>query len=152
MDYKDEEKVVWEDRKRILGMPISFTKYKVNEDYIVITKGFFNTSIDQILLYRVLDVRMKQSLGQKIFNVGSVHVVSADQTDAHLVLENIHNPQGVMRIITKEVEREKEEKRLVGREMFGTASMGHGPGPGPDGEVDGYDGDGCMGPDHMDMD
>ena len=72
--------MIWQDRKRILGMPITFTKYSMSEDRLFIKKGFLNLSTDELLLYRVRDISLKRSLGQRIFGVGSVVVYSSDQT------------------------------------------------------------------------
>ena len=34
--------MIWQDRKRFLGMPITFTKYSMSEDRLFIKKGFLN--------------------------------------------------------------------------------------------------------------
>ena len=54
--------MIWQDRKRILGMPITFTKYSMSEDRLFIKKGFLNLSTDELLLYRVRDISLKRSL------------------------------------------------------------------------------------------
>ena len=33
---------LWKDRKRVLGMPLSFTRYRLSEDRIFLEVGFFN--------------------------------------------------------------------------------------------------------------
>jgi len=43
----------------------------VDEDHLTLKIGLLNTRIDDVLLYRILDIKMTQSLGQKIFGVGS---------------------------------------------------------------------------------
>ena len=57
-----EEPVLWHDRKRILGMPISFTVYDVDQDNLTIRKGLLSTTTDEMLLYRILDLKMKYSV------------------------------------------------------------------------------------------
>ena len=63
------QKVIWSDRKRHLGLPISFTKYVVDNDRLYMSKGFFTTVVDEILLYRILDIKMSRNLVQKLFGV-----------------------------------------------------------------------------------
>ena len=46
---------IWEDRKRILGMPISMTKYYLSEDRLFVQTGLINMKIEETLLYRVTD-------------------------------------------------------------------------------------------------
>lgn len=70
---------IWHDRKRILGMPISFTRYALSEDRLFLRRGFLNVRHDEIVLYRVRDLRVSVSLWQRIFGVGSVTVVSTDK-------------------------------------------------------------------------
>ena len=47
---------LWKDRKRYLGMPISFTRYQLSEDRLFLSVGFLNIKDDEILLYRVRDI------------------------------------------------------------------------------------------------
>ena len=65
-------KLIWRDRKRYLGMPISFTIYGVYEKEDVWTKlfvqtGLLNTRVEEVHIYRIDDLSVKQSLFDKIF-------------------------------------------------------------------------------------
>ena len=53
---------IWKDRKRILGMPLSFTRYAMSEDRLFLSTGFLSVSDDELLLYRVRDISVKRSL------------------------------------------------------------------------------------------
>lgn len=117
------KEVKWSDRRRHLGLPISFTKYVVDNDRLYISKGLLTTTVDEILLYRILDIKMSRTLGQKLFGVGTIHLYSADRTDRHLDLISVKNPNEVRRTISHMVERIREEKKLTGREIYGTAGM-----------------------------
>lgn len=118
---KYDEEPLWHDRKRILGMPISFTRYQFDSERLTVARGLLTTVVDEILLYRVLDIKMTRTIGQKIFGVGTIHVFSADKTDSHMDLKNIKNCDEVRRRLSRLVEKVREEKRMVGREMYGTA-------------------------------
>lgn len=115
------EQKIWSDKKRICGLPISFTKYSIENDRLYRRKGLLNTSTEELLLYRVLDVKSSQSLSQKIFGVGTVIVYAADQTNNTLSLFNVKNHEEVHRLISELVEKERENRGLIGREMFGVA-------------------------------
>lgn len=101
---------LWQDRKRHLGLPISFTKYALSEDRIFLETGLFNVKYEEINLYRVRDLTLKISFWQRIFGVGSVIVHSADETNAHLEIRNIKNPKEVKELIFHSVEKAKEKK------------------------------------------
>lgn len=68
----DAIEYIWKDRKRILGMPLSFTKYSLSEDRIFLETGLLNMNLEEILLYRVRDISLRISLGQRIFGVGTI--------------------------------------------------------------------------------
>ena len=68
----DSIQYIWKDRKRILGMPITFTRYRLSEDRLFCEKGFLNIKQDEVLLYRVRDLQLNMRLGQRIFGVGSI--------------------------------------------------------------------------------
>ena len=80
-----KEKIVylWKDRKRFLGMPLSFTRYMLSEDRLFLSKGFLNVTDDEILLYRVRDIGTSRNLFQRLLGVGTVTVMSSDRPAPH---------------------------------------------------------------------
>ena len=41
---------LWKDRKRHLGLPLSFTRYQLSEDRLFVSEGFLNIRDDEVLL------------------------------------------------------------------------------------------------------
>ena len=121
--YANEDEILWEDRKRYLGLPISFTKYSFDENRFYLRKGLLNVTRDEILLYRVLDVTLKRSFGQRIFGVGTIILSTADQTLPQMRIESIKDSERVFRALSNIVEKERNEKRVLGKEMFGAAGL-----------------------------
>lgn len=106
MDY------IWKDRKRFLGMPITFTQYSMSEDRLFLETGLFNTRQEEILLYRVRDISLRISLGQRLFGVGSVIVQSSDKSLPVLELRNIRSPREVKETLHQQVEEMKLARRM----------------------------------------
>ena len=106
MDY------IWKDRKRYLGMPLSFTRYAMNEDRLFMSIGFFSIKDEEVLLYRIRDLHTTRTLWQRIFGVGTVHVVSSDKTMPNLMLKNVKKPVDVKELLHKQVEAVKESRRM----------------------------------------
>ena len=102
----------WQDRKRFLGMPLSFTRYKLSEDRLFLSKGLLNVRDDEILLYRVRDISTSRSLLQRLFGVGTVTVLSSDKTCPTLVMKNIRDPLAVKERLHKGVEEMKLRRRV----------------------------------------
>ena len=111
---KDELDIeyLWRDRRRILGMPITFTKYLMSDDRIFLEQGLLSTDLEEVLLYRVRDISLRISLGQRIFGVGTITLKSSDKTMPILVLKNIKDPRRVMELIHRQVEKMKAERRM----------------------------------------
>jgi hypothetical protein len=138
MGQKNEDPTqMWKDRKRILGMPITITVYTLRNSRIFLREGFFNTHENEMLLYRILDINMSRSLGDKIFGVGTLTLFTADETHRELRLQNIKNPARVRDLISDAVEKERERLKIRGREMYGVSDMGGGSLYDADGDGDG---------------
>ncbi len=108
----DKLQFMWKDRKRILGMPITFTRYALSEDRLFVETGLLNMRQEEVILYRVRDISLKISLGQRIFGVGSVLIQSSDKSTPVLEFRNIKRPREVKELIHQQVEEMKLERRL----------------------------------------
>ena len=106
------DKLIWSDRKRYFGLPLSFTKYAISEDRLFQTSGLLNLKFEEILLYRVRDLSLSCSFGQRIFGVGSITVTSSDKTRPVLVIHNVKNPAAVKELIHEQVEDMKIRRRV----------------------------------------
>lgn len=140
----EKDRILWHDRKRILGMPISFTKYEVDESRLTMRKGFFRTETDELLLYRVLDIKMVRTFGQKIVGVGTLNLYCADQSNRVLDLKNIKKPDAVRKFLSRLVEQQRNEKGVTGREIYGITNVNMQDGDHPHDFTD-FDGDGIPG-------
>ncbi|MGK6354615.1 PH domain-containing protein [Sphingomonas sp. DT-207] len=67
------------------------TTYVVTEDRLILHKGIFVKSIDEVELYRVKNVRIDFSLINQMADIGSIGIVSSDETTqgAPLVLRHV---------------------------------------------------------------
>lgn len=113
---------IWKDRKRVLGMPLSFTRYAMSEDRLFLSVGFFSICDDEVLLYRVRDIATARTLWQRMFGVGTVTVMSSDKTLPTLVLKNVKDPIAVKELLHEQVEQMKIRRRVrVGEIMTANA-------------------------------
>lgn len=110
-------KFIWKDRKRpFLGLPISFTKYSLTEDKLYIETGFLNKKEEEIRLYRIMDVTLKRTFGERIFGLGTIHCCSADKSAPEFDIKQIKNSQDVKEMLSDMVEAERDKKRVAMRE------------------------------------
>lgn len=92
-----------------------------------------------MLLYRVRDLVLTMTLGQRIFGVGTVCVHSSDKSVPHLDLKNVKNPREVKELIHQQVEEAKDKRRMRTTEFMGTGQEPEGlcdVGDPEDGELD----------------
>ena len=127
--------VIWKDRKHFMWFPFSFTKYSVQNDRLYTQTGLFSTSFDEVLLYRITDIRLSRSFGQKIFGTGTIELGTKVDHDRHIFLVNIKKPLEVKNLLSDIVEEARDKKNVVGKEFY-SGRGGHGGPDGPDGPDD----------------
>lgn len=110
---------LWHDRKRIMGLPISFTKYSLTEDRLFTDVGFLSSTEEQLQLYMVKDISLKRSLFQKMLGLGTVVLLTGDSSNPRVELENIPNSREVKEKIYELVVENKKDRRVMYHENFG---------------------------------
>ena len=110
--------ILWNDRRRRCGLPLSFTRYRLTNERLFCEKGFFNITEEEILLYRIRDLELKLTLWQRIFGCGSVYIHSSDKTQPTLELKNIKHPREVKELLSDKVEESKDKRRMRSMEIM----------------------------------
>ena len=77
MKFDKDCEIIWHDRKRYFGLPISFYRYyivKKEGEWVKFFrhKGFLSAIIDDINVYRCFDVTLIVTLTDKIFRTGTI--------------------------------------------------------------------------------
>ena len=119
MSEVKETQYVWTERKRTLfGLPWSFTKYKLTEEKLMIKSGLFNINEEEVRLYRIMDMTLERSLGQRMFGLGTIRCNSADKSTPVFYIRRIKNSENVKNMLSDMVEQQREKKRVSGREFM----------------------------------
>lgn len=133
---KKKKKIVyvWKDRKRtFLGLPFSFTRYRLTKTKLIIDVGFFNREEDDILLYRISDITLRRSFGERLLGLGTIHCCSADKTSPEFDIKRIRHPHDVKEQLSDLVEAERASHSVSIREVV-DGDMEHGCGCETDGD------------------
>ena len=117
MRFDKDCEVIWKDRKRHMGMPISFYRYyivKKEGEWVKFFrhKGFWSAIIDEINVYRCYDVSLKISFFDKIFRTGTIKILSNDASAPEFHLRHIANPYKVRDLISNLIEIERKKKHI----------------------------------------
>ncbi len=119
MSKNPKPNYVWSDRKRIIfGLPWSFTKYCVTEKKLLIITGVLNKQEEEIRLYRIMDVTLRRSLGERLFGLGTIHCCSGDKSSPEFDIKRIKTPQYVKDLLSDMIENERNERRVGLREYM----------------------------------
>lgn len=120
---KEQKNYVWKDRKHHLWFPLSFTSYYIENDRLMIKSGLFSTTLDETLLYRVLDLTFHQTLLGKIFGTGDIILKVKADANPQIVLKNIAKPMEVRALLSKLIEECRDKRNVVGKEFYSTDHM-----------------------------
>ncbi len=112
---------VYKERKRwiFLGLPFTFTVYKVGEEILTVDKGFFTKFEDDCYIYKIQDVKLRTSIGERIFGLGTVVCYTGDTTDQVLELKHIKHSKVVKDYILSQSETMRLKRRTINMQNIG---------------------------------
>lgn len=100
-----------------LGLLISAVKlkmiyYEVTAERIERGRGILDRRVDNLDMFRVIDLRMRRSLLDCIFGIGTVTLITTDKTDPNFTFQKIKRPRRLYDII-KKASLEADKRRGV---------------------------------------
>ena len=112
-------------RSMFLGLPWTFTTYKITEELITVKEGLLRKTENDCYMYKIVDVRLETSLLERILGLGTVHCFGGDVTNPDLILRHIKNAKEIKDFIL----HYSEDQRLK-RKTLNTQNISGGPGLG----------------------
>ena len=70
-------------------IPLPFTTFSLDEDCLRIHKGFLRDREADVRLYNIVDVRLEQTLLERLLRLGTVTCYLAGHSHAKIVLNHI---------------------------------------------------------------
>ena len=103
------------EKKRILffGLPISFTKYIIDEENVTIKKGFFTLVEDSTYMYKIQDVKLIRSLFERMCGLSTIVCYTGDVTDQTLTITHVKNGEEIRNFINENSEKQRMKKRTL---------------------------------------
>ena len=80
---------------------LKMTRYEVSPDRIEWSRGILDRRVDNIDMFRVIDLKMRRSVLDCIFGIGTVGLITTDKTDPKFEFEKIHRSRELYDIIKK---------------------------------------------------
>ena len=124
MNSESSASLIWSDRKRtVFGLPWSFTRYFLYENKLIIDTGFFSRHEEEIRLYRIMDVTLNRTLGDRLWGLGTIHVCSSDKTTPEFDIKRIRQSGDVKNMLSDMVEAARRKNRVSAREFMAVDSV-----------------------------
>jgi hypothetical protein len=86
--------------------------YRVTLDRVEWSRGIFERRIDNIDMFRIVDLRLYRTILDCILGIGTVILITSDKTDPEFKFEKVHKPKRLYDII-KESSLDADGKRGV---------------------------------------
>ena len=80
---------------------LKMTYYEVTAERIEWGRGIFDRRVDNLDMFRVIDLKMRRTVLDCIVGVGTVGLITTDKTDPEFVFEKIRKPRKLYDIIKK---------------------------------------------------
>ncbi|MCB1130421.1 MAG: PH domain-containing protein [Verrucomicrobiae bacterium] len=89
--------------------------FEITGERIRITQGVINQHVDEIELYRVKDTQLFRTWWMRLTGLGSIFLDTSDRSTPKLTIPAISNSMEVRETLRKQVEHQRDKKRV--REM-----------------------------------
>ena len=113
------------ERKRwvFFGLPWTFTIYRLKEDMVNVKSGFFKLEQNDCYMYKIVDVKLTQTLGERIFGLGTITCYTGDTTDKELVLAHIKHSEEIKNYLLKASEEARIKRHTVNMLDIGSGDV-----------------------------
>ncbi len=89
------------------------TKYTVTSENILLERGVLFREIDNIDLFRVTDVNLRQNILQRILGTGNILIASSDKSKPDVVLADVTEPRTPFENIRRAALRADKERGVL---------------------------------------
>jgi uncharacterized membrane protein YdbT with pleckstrin-like domain len=89
------------------------TRYQLYQDSLEVETGLVSRNIENLQLFRVRDLRLRQSVLGRLLGVGDISVTSTDQSSPHLTIRGVDGPRAMYETLREGVARSQATRRTM---------------------------------------
>ena len=94
------------------ALNLKMTRYEVSTDRIEWSRGILDRRVDNIDMFRVVDLNLRQSVLDCLFGIGTVGLITTDKTDPKFDFKKVRNSRKLYDVI-KTASLEADQKQRV---------------------------------------
>ena len=122
----NDPNTIWVGERKSVGtsaIGVSATRYRITRDKIYVESGLMSSVSEQVPLWAVLDVDVRQNLMQRGKNIGDVAVMIdtalyPGHSGAELLLDNIEDPFTVRDLLNEHVGEARAKKQMLTQTQY----------------------------------
>lgn len=88
-------------------------QYEISADRIEFARGVFSRKIDNLDMFRIVDIRLLQSFWDRLVGVGTVELTTTDKSDRLVKIGKIHQPKRLYDKIKKAMLSADRKQRVI---------------------------------------
>ena len=88
-------------------------EYRLYQESLEVETGLVSRTVDNLQLFRVRDLRLRQSVLGRLFGVGDLSVTSTDQSTPHLTIRGVAEPRALYDTLREGVARSQATRRTM---------------------------------------
>lgn len=92
---------------------LKMTYYEVTPDRIEWSRGILDRRVDNLDMFRVIDLKMRKSIFDCIFGIGTVGLITTDKTDPKFEFKKVRNPRKLYDIIKQASLAADRQNRVI---------------------------------------
>ncbi|MHC4130515.1 MAG: zinc ribbon domain-containing protein [Planctomycetota bacterium] len=93
-------------------LKLKMTNYEVTADRVEYSRGILDRRVDNLDMFRVLDIKLRRSILDCIVGIGTVDLITTDKTDPEFSFGKVRRPKQLYDVI-KDASLEADNRRSV---------------------------------------
>jgi hypothetical protein len=122
----NDPNTLWTGEKKSAGtsaIGVSTVRYRITRDKIYVESGLMSSVSEQVPLWAVLDVDVRQNVLQRPKNIGDVAVMIdtaayPGHSGSELLLDNVEDPFGVRDLLNQHVSEARAKKQMMTQTQY----------------------------------
>ncbi len=94
-------------------LKMKMTYYEVNSDRIEHSRGILDRRVDNLDMFRVVDLKLRRTILDCLFGIGQVTLITTDKSDPEFTFEKVHHCRKLYDVIKKASLEADQSQRVV---------------------------------------